>query len=475
MRSSAVLVALLSLTYMSSPPAAAGPEAPDVGGPKSGDPTERDAERLRSTYVVVEPQSNHTTISKILFVERCVGGCVLNPGPSDARTNTTTLVNQQRTLSEFGHGDQVWDDTIDCLREVYAPYDVEVTTDDPGEELFHHKAILAGTAQQAGFPAGVGGVANLAGDCSPLNNEISLSFANSLRPDWIELCWTVAQESAHAFGLDHAFDCSDPMTYLPGCGQKFFRNRELPCGGDFERLCRCTGAAQNSHRKLTQVFGEGTLPPPPTVSISLPTDGATVSNGFPVILTAQQKRGLDRVELWLNGWLWATREGALTPDTQGFTISTSTSLPDGYIDIEVVAYNDLGVPEWTELTVLKGSPCTSADQCAVGQLCENGRCFWETPTAVLGDSCDFDQQCVSLTCVEHAGDRLCSESCFPGVNNLCPSGFDCLAAGEAGLCWPEGGSAGCCSVGRDQGVPWSLGIYLALIALVWRPRRRAAG
>jgi hypothetical protein len=107
-----------------------------------------------------------------------------------------------------------------------APVDpADPGTDDPGEQVFHHKAILAGTSQQGGRPANVGGVAPLDPQCRPINNVISLSFANSLRADWRELCWTVAQESAHAFGLDHAFDCHDPMTYLPACGRQFFRDR----------------------------------------------------------------------------------------------------------------------------------------------------------------------------------------------------------------------------------------------------------
>ena len=64
------------------------------------------------------------------------------------------------------------------------------------------------------------------------------------------VCWIIAQESAHAYGLpDHEYEfvdynestCSDPMTYRPDCGgQKFFRNRQeipdlmhLHAGGTF--------------------------------------------------------------------------------------------------------------------------------------------------------------------------------------------------------------------------------------------------
>ena len=79
------------------------------------------------------------------------------------------------------------------------------------------------------------------------------------------ICWTAAQETAHALGLDHEYvfsdgtsACNDPMTYRMDCGgQKFFRNKAAQCGEVGVRTCRC-GGSQNSHVKIRGVFGDGT-------------------------------------------------------------------------------------------------------------------------------------------------------------------------------------------------------------------------
>jgi len=89
------------------------------------------------------------------------------------------------------------------------------------------------TRHPGGFPQNIGRAPTsshraLAGDCSPQNNVISFSFANqhALSDPQLgcHLCWTVSQESAHAFGLDHSTRsaygrsaCSDPMTYRVDC------------------------------------------------------------------------------------------------------------------------------------------------------------------------------------------------------------------------------------------------------------------
>src|SRR5262245_17702113 len=88
-------------------------------------------------------------ISNILFVHRCPGGCVITPGDNDARLNTSSIPRETRTLSEFNLGDEAFDQIIECVRDVYSPYDVQIVTEDPGEE-FHHEAILAGTPQELG-------------------------------------------------------------------------------------------------------------------------------------------------------------------------------------------------------------------------------------------------------------------------------------------------------------------------------------
>jgi hypothetical protein len=417
----------------------------------------------------VAPEAYSASISRLVFIERCRGGCVLTPGTDDARFNMTSLVSGQVSLSEFPHGDPIWDETIECLREVYAPYDVSITTADPGS-VKHHKAILAGTSEEAGHPADFLGVGLLNPDCSPLDNVVSLTFAGSFPPDARELCKTAAQEIAHAFGLDHVYDCHDVMTHLPACGPQYFRGRHLPCGELFQRECQCTGNTQNGHQKLIDVLGEGSLPEPPALQLDVSADDGVVDAGFSVVAVAQDRRGIDRVELLFNGWLWDSLPGDFSPDEQELAFTASSRLPDGYIDVEVKAHNDLGSQASEAFTVLKGRPCSSADQCLIGQLCENGRCFWPPPERGVGDRCDFDEECISLWCASHGSERRCSEPC---ATNACENGFECVGTESGELCWPR--SEGGCSVGaRRAETSW---VIISLLGLVlvsfFRSRSRA--
>jgi hypothetical protein len=457
--------------------------APTLAGPAGDGDAERP--RRRSVMVWTDPvrdlapdavaavlADNH--ISKILFVNRCAGGCTIYPGPNDSRANTSQIVGTNRTLSEYSGSK--FDEIVACLRDLYGPYNVNIVTEDPGN-VFHHEAILAGLPGELGLDDGIGGIAPAA--CSPLNNVISFSFAN-LDPDNVEeMCWTLAQESAHSFGLpNHVFDCTDPMTYLGpasgyNCGRKYFRNEFLGCGEFAPGECNCL-AKQNSHLELINVFGPGTPPPPPVVSIVSPTADSTVNDGFTVFFYAgatATTRLVGRVELWINGTEYLERSGyGYDKRTDDYNF-TAPPLPDGYIDVQIKAFDDIGTEGSQTITVLKGAPCTSKDTCFEHQECTDGRCVYPPAAGKLGDECLFDQYCVEGRCVEHDGQRLCSTSCNPAVSGSCPEGFECVAEGG---CFPES-TGGCCSVAggkkRDAFPLIALGLFgLAVVGL----RRRRA-
>ena len=271
-------VTLLALAWASS----ARADAPQVGTAPltvTGDPGRR---------VTVEvPPVAHAAIANTLVLERCRGGCVVTKGGNDAANTISTIPSAaQSTIEEFVNSagmtgtlaDAAWNEVVQCVKEVYSPFNVTVTDVRPASGPYH-LAILAGRPQNIGQGADILGIAPLAGDCSPQNNVISFSFANQhslVDPSRaLTLCWTVSQESAHAFGLDHQFAfvdgrsaCSDPMTYRMDCGgQKFFRNKAARCGEEDERDCRCT-QVQNSHRNLTDLFGAApALTPDPTICL----------------------------------------------------------------------------------------------------------------------------------------------------------------------------------------------------------------
>lgn len=413
-------------------------------------------------------------ISNILYVNRCVGNCLLTPGENDARANTTSVVEEAASITEFNLGDEVFGQVVDCLRDVYSPYNVEIVTEDPGEDTLHHEAILAGSPGEIGRPANVGGLAPAS--CRPLNNVISFSFANSLGPNVEQLCWTVAQESAHSFGLpNHVYDCLDPMTYLEGpCGRKYFRNRAFECGEFEPTSCVCGVNAQNSHLELINTFGEGTPPPPPEVTLVYPDPDITVEDGFSIFFTANDPRLIDHADVYLNGTKYATVPGHDYEDRTQTYDTDAPELPDGYIDIEIRAYNEIsGEAGVATATVLKGDPCSSADDCFEFQECEEGRCRFPEAVGELGDRCPYDGYCAAGPCIQAGDERRCSQTCNASVADACPGGFDCL---DPGYCWPQDGGCGAAAGGRgwDGHLPLLLLSLFAASAITLRGRRRRA-
>ena len=301
------------------------------------------------------------------------------------------------------------------------------------------------------------------------------------------VCWTIAQESAHAFGLDHEFmfvdgrsTCSDPMTYRTDCGgERFYRNESASCGEFSVRPCKC-GTTQNSHKKLLSVFGPGTpITGNPTSEITFPQP--TPPPPFPAVVAASagSKRGIAKVELRINGFPWATQAGlpfTLTGQaTPGmYTLTVPTNLPKSIVDIFVRAYDDLGATtDSSTLTLTNGEACTTAATCAAHQKCEAGRCFWDPPVGETGDDCTYPQFCKSNVCTETSGGKYCSEPCTPEEKPAtCPDALECVqSAPGVGVCVPGASGGGCCSAGAPGAFPWPP-VGFALLVMCWILRRR---
>lgn len=450
----------------------------------AGSPDEADAAppELREPPVLTAEQAdNH--ITRLIYLERCKGGCTLTDAPApqtDARYNISYILNNAdgemvggpRTVPEWRHGDAAWDELVQCVKDLYAPYDVVVTDVDPGENTFHHKAIVAGAVEDIGY-ANAGGVAPSI--CRLNNNAISFTFANDYPNQPIRICEIVGQETAHSFGLEHAYDCSDPMTYLPRCGRQFFRDATTRCGEFAEEdECVCGGSAQNSHRWLLTVLGENPVPVPgPDVEILSPAGNAMVNDGFLVSVTASHMRGIGRVELWINGTQYQTIDGWPWDQASRRYDFNAPSLPDGIMDVQIKAYNDIGSESTKTVTVTKGAPCQTADTCVAGQQCQDGRCFFPAATGELGDECTNDMQCISGLCPDNGGERRCSQFCFPtNLENTCPSDdLECLPIDSTnGICWPTSGGGGGCAASTGGSAPTFV-IMLVGMLLVTRRRR----
>jgi MYXO-CTERM domain-containing protein len=461
------------------------------------------AAALSPSVASAEPQ-----VSPILFLNRCKGGCTVHTGIDDARANSSSIPcpgggaspgddcpvsSGDVLIEEFqnsnGEGgaaaDAEWAQVMQCVRELYSPYAITVTDTVPAGGLSHNQGIVAGRPVNIGW-SGIGGVAP--GGCNPRDNVISFTFANIYGgADRIyNICAVVGQETAHAYGLDHAYAfsdgrtaCPDPMSYRSECGgQRFFRNDNATCGEFSGRPCMC-GGFQNSHLKILAIFGPGTpITRPPSIIVSAPTPNSTVANGATVLATASAQRGIAKLELWLNGYRWLTVKGApfgLTgqPETT-YPITFPSNVPDGIIDIVIKAYDDINVmAEAPPITVTKGAPCADASTCAKGQACDAGRCLWEAPSGVLGDSCGYPQFCQSELCVDTTDGMVCSEECVVGVADSCPAEFTCAGTpGQTGFCVSKDAEdPGCCSTTTDPRGPALFGA-LVLMFVTRRRRRR---
>ena len=441
-------------------------------------------------------------VSNIIYLERCKNGCTITKGFDDAKTLHSSIPEgaaSEYPLDEFQNSqgqtgaaaDAEWAAVVKCVQEIYSPFNVHVTDVKPTNATSYHTNVVAGRATQLGLSSGIGGISPGV-SCNPVDNRVTFTFANTTGGSGMEriyeVCAIAGQESAHTWGLDHAYaypdgssSCNDPMTYRGDCGgQKFFRNVPMTCGEYTGRPCYC-GATQNAHLLLTAVFGPGTpLTTPPAVTVTLPVPNAMITNGTAVVATASAQRGVASLELWLNGYKWGSVKGAkfgpLGQPESSYSLPIPADVPDGIIDIVVKAKDDIDITTATPpVTVTKGAPCATADTCADGQRCDAGRCLWDPAVGNFGDDCSYPQYCLSGVCQGTADKTICTQSCVVGVSDACPdASYECLETSpNKGICWPKGATdktcGGCAASGSDV-APFAFGVFG--LALVLRRRRR---
>lgn len=424
-------------------------------------------------YVVVDPAPpTFHAGPNYLYLNRCASGCSATAGRDDAVADRSSILGRDGvpssvTLAPFMWDQATWDGVVSCVRATYAIYGVEVVTEPPSGA--HVEVMVAGTAAALGLAGNTLGIAPLANDCSPLPSALAYAFANAhlSGPDLVnELCATVAHEAGHIYGLDHEFECKDPMTYLTGCGVKVFLNRTVACGEfDAPRSCKCS-ERQSSHRKLYDVLGPGTPPPPPMISVLSPAPGATVSPTFSVFVDVLG-RPATTVELWINGSQIGALPGKLTDSP--YELVTPAALFDGVLDLEVRVYDDLGTLGTTTLTVQKGAACADAGSCPTGFACDAGRCLAPPGTTPIGDPCARQEECSTRECVSRGGEAVCTQPCWQGTGG-CPGGMACSQADdERFACFVPVDEGGCCSASADPRGPLAL---VGLVGLLLRRRRQ---
>lgn len=240
-------------------------------------------------------------LTKTIYLVR--DGAVLWPGDeNDAMSGISSIVRQPTAIGSWDIDDDTWDETVACVKELYAPFDVTVTDQDPGD-VPHLEAIFGGHPSDVGLPDNVAGVSPFTEDCSVIERSVVFTFTDVLPDDPRTMCEVMAQEIAHSYGLDHEMLSADPMTYLDHDGPRTFQDIEAPCG-EFESrtcgigatMCRRT---QNSVKLLGERLGRRSTPgdpaQPPRTDDGISDGGCAASGGRGSLLLVCLAFGLLRL------------------------------------------------------------------------------------------------------------------------------------------------------------------------------------
>jgi hypothetical protein len=195
---------------------------------------------------------------RVIYLHR--GGIELRGGTDAAADDRSSVVGERDSdvakVPKFSGSDRTWRKIVSCVQDLFAPFDVAVVDRRPARPGY---ILVAVGGRSDLLPGGhshghesVGGLAPFDGAVIP--DAVVFAFSATLENRVRPICETIGMEVAHAYGLDHGYECRDVMTYLPGCKRRFL-DKDVPCGEARPRPCHGGGATQNSYRHLLRVLG----------------------------------------------------------------------------------------------------------------------------------------------------------------------------------------------------------------------------
>lgn len=250
-------------------------------------------------------------LSRTIYLNR--DGAQLQPSSAnDARQQRSTIASKNVTIPAWTATPALWSDTVQCVRDLFAPFAVKVVTEDPGN-VPHLEAIFGGSATLLGLARGIVGISPFNSTCTTIENSIVFVFTDDLPANARTVCEVMAQEIAHSYGLDHELLASDPMTYLPYKGNRWFQDELASCGEKEARPCGINGstcrAQQNSVQLLSERLGVAD-PQLPTGQLRSPANGELVGSDFDIDVTASDNIAVSSVEFFVDDVAIGTRTSA---------------------------------------------------------------------------------------------------------------------------------------------------------------------
>ncbi len=186
------------------------------------------------------------------------GGTYVRGAASDPMTNTSNILTPDSVdvaATQLSAAEQT--EVATCVRELVAPYNIEVVTADPADTL-HHEVVLTSTAPAA---LGVSTVTSISAfSCQPFIN-LAFVFTSQHSPgDTRRICEDTVLNMLRTAHVDTVFSCNQVASYLTGCGDKGIHDEVVSCGEFEARPCACGGTTLNPHTAMLDTFG-GTCNP----------------------------------------------------------------------------------------------------------------------------------------------------------------------------------------------------------------------
>ncbi len=184
---------------------------------------------------------------------------------------------------------------------------------------------------------------------------------------------------------------------------------------------------------------------------------------FEIDATAADNVGVDNVELSLDG----NTLGVV--NFPPFTWTAPATLTKGPHQLVATATDWWGNTTTSTVKVAYGKVCTNNSDCDADQVCDDQVCVSGPSVAGgLGATCTGNMECESGSCGQLDTTQYCVTSCDPNASG-CPDGFDCLASGTSGVCWPSSGGGGCSTTDNSAAPLFLFGLGALLLG-----RRKSA-